>query len=86
MSTWCRLAATILFYGAVKKTFLRFSAVPFHFSTMHSASFILSRLRGMAPVAPRHFRSSEQSYICAMFISFFPGEERNEPKKEVTDQ
>ena len=33
-----------------------------------------------------HFRSSAQSYICAMFISFFPGEERNEPKKEATDR
>ena len=49
-------------------------------------SFCLSRFRGMAPGGAGHLRSYAQSYICAMFISFFPGEERNEPKKEATDQ
>ena len=43
-------------------------------------------LRGMAPAAPRHFSLLCTERLEGMFISFFPGEERNEPKKEATDQ
>ena len=60
---------------------------------MHILIFLLRTVHHLSYPASRdgacgagHFRSSAQSYICAMFISFFPGEERNEPKKEATDQ
>ena len=42
-------------------------------------------LRGMAPAA-RVFSLLCTERLKGMFISFFPGEERNEPKKEATDQ
>ena len=55
----------------LRKTFSHFSAVLFHYSTLHSASFVLSPLRGMAPAAPGHFRSSAQSdlRVCSFLSS-----------------
>ena len=46
----------------------------------------LSCYAGWRLAAPTPFFSLCTERLKGMFISFFPGEERNEPKKEATDQ
>ena len=68
-----------------EKTFLPFSAVPFIFllCTVHHLSYPASR-DGACGADTFFSLCTEQ--LKSMFISFFPGEERNEPKKEATDR
>ena len=55
----------------LRKTFSHFSAVLFHYSTLHSASFVLSRYAGFAPAAPIPFSRSAQSdlRVCSFLSS-----------------
>ena len=72
--------------GAVKKTLLRFFCSPFSFFLLcivHHLSYPASRDGACGAEA---FKLLCTELLKGMFISFFPGEERNEPKKEATDR
>ena len=82
--------------GTVKKCFYIFSQSLFIFvlCIVHHLSYPacagwryrLILLRRIGACGADSFFSLCTERLKGMFISFFPGEERNEPKKEATDQ